>query len=327
MMKYELLYNAEQKVRFIEKYEMDSSRNTLYAQLARISEKEFALNKDISEMNQDEIKETLLSCQFSSVSSAISHINTYKRYSETQTSTSPFYVFDNTEMAKNVIAKNRDKRYSKEEIELFMGSLVNDNDKALILCLFEGIKGQEYSEIFNIKVEDIGEEEVNGMFSLVLNDSVRQSERSVLISKHLKELLIRTNKQLEYMSPEGLRNSLFNESEFVFKKVRKGKQKESDVLDANYLNRKMLLFKKVFDNDYLKAEDITRSGMMHMANEIYKNKGVFTREDINLIGEQFGIPKVALNNTEIKGFNITTLKRKIFHSTMSILYPEFKYFE
>lgn len=326
MKKYELLYNAEQKVRFIEKYEMDSSKQTLFMQLVRIAEQENNLGKDISEMNQDEIKETLLACEFSSLTSAISHINTYKRYTETQTSTSPFYVFDNTEMAMSVIAKNRDKRYSKYEVDCVVDSLINYNDKALVLCLFEGVKGQEYSEILNLKREDIGQEEINESYSLKLYDSARGTERYIWISKQLRDTLVKADSQLEYISPEGLRNSEFNESSYIFKKVKKGKQREDEVLDCNFINRKMLLIKKVFDNDYLKAEDIIRSGMMYMANKIFENKGKFVRKDIDSIAQQFGVPEIALSNGAM-GFNITNLKRKIFHSSMSKMYPEFQYTE
>lgn len=324
---YEKLYNSERKREFINQYECSESRLTIYWQLLKVAPFETELNKDISEMTGEEIKLMLLGVGCSTITSAINHINTYKRYADFMTTTSPFYQFESySELASQVIDKDKNMRYSREELMFMIEELNNDTDKALLLALFEGIKGKSYSEILTLKESNLSvKQDENGDDIYIANvyDEGTKNYREVIISRDLHKLLILANKQEAYKTnnDEELIETPFNESEFIFKKAKKGKQ--GGVLDRHFINRKFVFFKEFFDNDYLRAEDIIQSGMMYLAYKLYKESGKIGKEELLKIGEHYNTKMATINGKDYYR-NITDIKRKVFTEQLGKIYVELK---
>lgn len=324
---YENLYNSEKKKEFINQYECSESRLTIYWQLLKVAPFERGIDKDISEMTGEEIKLMLLEVGCSTITSAINHINTYKRYADFMTTTSPFYQFESySELASQVIDKDKNMRYSREELMFMIDELKNDTDKALLLALFEGIKGKSYSEILTLKKDNLSTKvNENGEkihIAKVYDEGVKDY-RDVVISKELFDLLILANKQPSYKTnnEDEEVETPFNESEFIFKKAKKGRQ--GGTLDRHFINRKFVFFKEFFGNEHLTADDIIQSGMMYLAYTLYKKSGKIGKEELLKVGEQYNTKMATINGKEFYR-NITDIKRKVFTDQLEKVYVDLK---
>src|SRR5690554_850344 len=147
--------------------------------------------------------------------------------------------------------------------------LNNYTDGALLLALFEGIKGKSFSELLTLKANNLEELEDRRCVAH-LYDLKGNKTRTVEISRELYKLLLRADEQLAYITNNENESveTPFNDSEYIFKKAKKGKQYNSQMLDRHFITRKFLFFKKFFGNEFLTADDIVQSGMMDMAYRV-----------------------------------------------------------
>ena len=55
----------------------------------------------------------------------------------------------------NYLAKHKLKYFSKDNFDISLKNVANECDYALYLALFEGLNGNTYSEISNLKIQDV----------------------------------------------------------------------------------------------------------------------------------------------------------------------------
>jgi integrase len=171
-----------------------------------------------------------------------------------------FKTFTMTEAKKFVYQQAKKKRYiSREKKDEYVKSLVNENDQALIECIYRGIKGRadkegSFEEIINLRKSDIHREE--GYITLVKNNG---NTRDVYVDDGFIELLLDTYKQDKYLENNGeeiirLRDSgahkrhINHVEDFIF---RKPGEKKLEQYSPSYLNGKMIRFQNWLDNQYL----------------------------------------------------------------------------
>lgn len=326
VLRFENLFNGEDKKKFINQYESVDSQLTIYWQFLKVSDFEKNLGKDMSEMTSEEIKDMLISAECSTITSAINHINTYKRYIDfREVETNPFYDFESfSELASVVIDKGKNKRYSREDLMFMIDELNNYTDQALLLALFEGIKGKSFSELLTLKRSNLSvvENQEGDLYFADVYDEGTKEMRKVKISKDLYKLLILADDQLAYRTnnADETVETPFNDSEFIFKKAKKGKQGGS-VLDRHFITRKFVFFKNFFGNENLTADDILQSGMMHMAYQLFLESGKIGKKELLEIGEHYDTIMATSNGKDYYR-NITDLKRKIFTEQLEKVYPK-----
>lgn len=332
---YEKLYNGQLKREYIDaKYSTKAtkSKETIYSQLNKMSKCEFELGKNIFDMDEEELNSTLKLLRCSTITSAINHINTFKNYiqfaknSGVNNSKSMFLEkVVVAELADEIIDPTKCKRYKRADILQAIKAFDNYTDAALLLCLFEGIKGDEFSEIFTLNVNNLMEEVVNGQekYKVTLYNSKSKSKekiRTIEISQELYYLLQRAHNQTEYISTTGTgRRTPYQESDYVFKKARKGKQDNSKQLSRSFITRKFIFFKDYFGNHDLDADDIVRSGMMHLAYTLLLTCEEFTKEEWQIIHKQYD---TRLATSDMKNYYVDTtfLRRTIFTAKFEELY-------
>ena len=339
------LYNKESKIEFISIYESYDSQMTIFWQFLKIAEWEKKAGfinlteeeqkaiedkeikeykpKDISEMNEIEIVWLLKKIQCSTITSAINHINTYKRYIDFKGVVNPFHNFDSySELASEIVAKEKNKRYTRKDLLDMINELNNYTDQALLLALFEGIKGKSFSELLTLKTSNL--ENIGNEYFANVYDSGSQAFRRVKITETLYELLFKADKQDKYRTNNFMEiiETPFNESEFIFKKAKKGRQGGS-VLDRHFITRKFVFFKEFFGNPYLSADDIVRSGMMYMAYTRYRKNHKIGKSELLEIGEQYNTIMATSNGKDFYR-NITDIKRKVFNDQLGKLYEELR---
>lgn len=330
MMKERLdqLYNSELKEEYLNEFENERTQKIVMRPLWEARKEEKRLGKDLYEMTLEELENVLHSLKSSTVRSAYHNANKIEEYllwcakkGYRRTNISPFPQQGKEEWSKKFVISYMQYAFTKEQIEDMLDELVNEQDKAVLLVLFEGVRGKGHSEVINLKLDDIHEED-EGTF-LELTD-IDDSKRTIQISDDLKELLVVANSQYTYINSNGQHDILsryysssLEESQFVFKRVEKG----SRIAKANnfFVNRKIALFKEVFELPYLRSSHIAVSGMMHMAHTIHEEYGVFTTGDARRIAEQYDTSYTS-GVTGDKYRNVTIVRKAIDNEEFEKLY-------
>lgn len=292
----EQMYNSELKEEYLNGFDNERTQKIAMRPLWEARKEEKRLGKDLYEMTLDEIENVLINLKSSTLRSAYHNVNKIEEYllwcakkGYRRTNISPFPQKRREEWCKKFVISYMQYAFTREQIEEMSELLVNDQDKAVLFALFEGVRGKGYSEITNLKMKNVHEKDKGIFLDLIEHDG---SVRTIQISKKLKELLKMADEQSEYVNSNGQHDpssryytSSLEDTERVFKRADRGAQIEK----ANnfFVNRKIALFKDVFDLPYLKASQIVVSGMMHIAHTIHEERGVFTADDARRIAEQY----------------------------------------
>lgn len=315
------LYNKEIKERFLESIENEDARNLVLFTFYNTYATEKLKNKDLFEMNRAEVESVMYSLSPSTATSSYNNIIRIEGYITwaiknglRQSNISPLDGVRKFEWGKQFISSYKSRTYSREEVLEMCDEMYNYVDKAILLALFEGIKGKGFSEITNLRPEDISKS-LDG-YSVSLKD-FDESTRVIPISDKLAELLYLANSSKEYFTNNGApavsereAPMIYENSPYIFKKINRGVQ--GGKLDRNFISRKFSLYKDVFSIKFLKASHIEVSGMMHMINELRKRDGGFKIEHVHTMAEHYNTPKsyqsesrnytVALNKVDTKEF-------------------------
>lgn len=317
------LYNREIKLSFIENtYDSFESQITMFWQFAKAYEYENKIGKDISEMNKKELMQLIKGeIKPSTHNSAVNIISAYKRYIDYigNNPNNPLSNIDTPKLASEVIAKEKNPRFSKSQVLNMIDKLNNDTDRALILCLFEGIKGRAYSEILTLRTKNL-KQIGNDFYATVYNAETKEN-RTIQISEKLYDLILRADNQTHYRTNniDSVVETPFLDTEYVFKKTMKGKQNEL-YLNHHFITRKFAFFKEFFGNEHLNADDFVRSGMMSMAHDLFMKSGKLGRDELLSIGEHYNTVMAYSGDSEHYR-NITDIKRKVFNEHLEKLYP------
>lgn len=316
MIKEKELYNADIKWEFLNQYDNERTRLIALYPMRKAKRFEERAGKDLFEMSLQEIEEILYSLSSSSKNSIVLNVGRIEEYilwasanGYRRSNITPFPSTNREAWMKKFVADYRNYAFTRQDIIHMTESLVNDVDKALLLLLFEGASGRQYSEVLNLKVEDI--DSAHEAPTALLRDSDK-SVRLINITPRLEILIRRANRQHDYKNKNGTligkpqAYSRFAHSEYVFKKVNRGAQRGS--LNNFFVNRKVAIFKEIFDMPYLKANHIIHSGIMHMAHQFHKRDGIITKDALRKVAEQYGAPMIEADGKE---YRKTTHIRKI----------------
>lgn len=323
------LYNAEVKIRYLDTFENETSKEIISYPFLKSRDTEEEFNKDIYEMNELELGGVLTELKASTEYSAYNYTTKLEHYIDwaiengyRKNNINPLTLIDKKEWSKQYVAKYRQSVFSREQILEMCEGLANWTDRAILLGLFEGISGEGYNEILNMRTKDITETE-NG-YEVKLYDKDGKS-RTIQITDQLAKFLYKADEQTHYENKNGTSEgrqalSPFVESELIFKKSARGKQEGS--LDLFFINRKFQMFKELFEHKYLKPRDIIRSGMMNMAHELYQKDGEAKTEHLREIGDHYNT--TLMTNTNKR--NITVVRNIIESDLFEQIYDyEIKY--
>lgn len=313
------LYNEKIKSEYLDQFSNHSTRLIAMYPLRKASSEEKRLGKDIYEMNVTELGDIIRGFSSSTENAVLTNIHQMEEYIKwtasrgyRRSNLSPFPVSDRAEWARQFVTTYRRYSFTKKEVLDMTEELVNCVDRAVMLLLFEGARGTRFSEILNLKLDDIKED--NGKYALKLTDQDGEV-RTIAITDILAKTLKRADKQREYSNKNGLvdnpryQTSEFADSEFIFKRARRGRQRGA--MDNFFVNRKIALFKEVFGHEFLKAQHVSNSGIMHMANELHEKEGGFTAEHARTVAEQYD---TAFTTTGGHRYRNVTIIRKIVES-------------
>lgn len=312
------LYNHLVKKHFIEDIsENNGTRRTIYFNFKRASKMEKHYNKDIYEMTFEELESVFYSAKFTSenaVRAFISNITTYIEWASKngyRASNLPKLPSESiSSIAHKYVSKTLSVYYTQEDLMEYYDKIINLSDILILQCIFEGIRGQASSEIFNLKIEDVYEK--NNKYFANLYDTEKGTERTGHeISEYLYNLMFKVN-ELEFTNDVKGRQLELIPSPYILKKTAKGNKNNSygEKLTTTYLTNRRNYFMEVFETKKFRYKDIEKSGVMHYLHQLIENKDtpVAEAEEYKLISDRFNVGKYVHSFYEDEVVNYTMIK-------------------
>lgn len=295
-MKNQKFYNADIKEEYFNTFQNKATQEITEYAFKKAKNTEELLGKDIFDMNINELGNLIKGLSASTVDSAYNYAFKFQYYIDwaskngyRKTNINPLDIIeDKKEWVKPFVARYKQSIFTREEILDMCEKLANYPDRAILLGLFEGISGEGYSELLNLRTKDLSEKD--GKFFATLHNKNGEI-RTIQISEKLHYYLHKADEATVYYNKNGesesvrSSESILVESPYIFKKSARGKQEGK--LDLFFVNRKFQMYKDLFGAEFLRAKEVANSGILHMVNEFYKEKHVIEESDWNEIAEQY----------------------------------------
>ena len=295
------LYNSEIKEEFLNNFDgTDDTISTLYYTLKKASVSEKEAKKDLYEMTANELDTVFHTASRrteNSVRGFISNIMTYIKWATEQgyrSTNLPIYTAESiASKASEYVCKTAASYYTQEDLMEYYKKINNRGDVMILQCIFEGIRGRGYSEIFNLKAKDLYKKD--DKYFVNLYDTEKGTERlDFEISEFLYELMLDVDTLTSVATVSNKKVELVP-SQYILKKTSKGNRGNllGEKLTTSYLNNKNIHYKEIFGSDDFKYKDVERSGVMHYLNELMKQKdtNVAETEEYIKISDRFSLGK------------------------------------
>lgn len=322
----ENVHNKDIKEWYLKSLDVKDNSLTTYLSLfnkATIMENQ--KNKDIFDMNKVELEELFYSLKSPSpqpISASIGFISRYiewaivNGYTENRSQRLPSII--DIEYCSKFVYKAAIVRYTREQLIKYMHLFDDQRHAVFLLCLFEGIKGEGYSEILNLTMEDLSNNDGKWFARLTNNKGYR---RKIEITEDLYWKLEKLDKISSTSITPKQGQKYFSDYTYIFKKAN---LRSNDIqLRASFGNRALDLAKTIFDNNNLIASTIQISGMMWYIWELMKENEikVVDKELLNKVANKFD---TGYANKESNYVSYSMLKHKLDFDFMKEHYGEFK---
>lgn len=323
-MNSEKWYNKKTKNNYIKSLGTEGLEHVASFTLLKISAEEREKGEDVYNMSFKDIEDVLYSLSPSSELSSYhnllrieDYINWAIKEKLSIHEISPLSIIINrSEYSKKFVSYYKRTIFSKEQLNIMMNELVNKTDRMVLLALFEGIRGVDYTEILNLSMKNL--ERVNGIYRVILTDK-DGTKRPLTISSELADLMWESDNERFYVNKNGLSKSekasmtMYESSVGILKKTVRGGIKKD--LDGSYIQRKFSLFKEVFNMRFLTPRQVINSGIMHYAHMLYQKYGEIGILQYDMIGDKFNVSMVEKDGYVYRN---TTIIRRVLRM------PEFE---
>lgn len=317
------MFNEIYKELFLDELEVTEESKRSYRTIFKSTMKtEKMLNKDLFEMNFKELELVLYKAQYRKINSIINYATFIKNYIEWAknnelTDKNPINLTLNEELLNKYLYNEGNFYLTLDELMSNLYKLINVQHQALVLCIFEGVRGLRYSEITNLKYQDLLI--LNDEFYLYLKVSDDEDKfRITKISKELRNLLLKTYHKKDIISINGKKLHI-RDGEYIFRKNRSSG--ESAKITDKVIFTIIRDFVKEVYNRNINANYIYTSGIMHRLNEEMGNDRVLTKEIAEKIIKEYDLGSHIING---KAYPIyKTLRRLIDEDFMKQKYGNF----
>lgn len=289
------MYNQDFKNRFLENYSASTQIYYKYI-LQKSYETESMLNKDIYEMDNNELDSLLKSYCNGSVQAVASVLSVLKIYldfanKEGYIETKVNYlqgIGGYEDLLKYVDVNIQGKKYvTRAELEEIAGSCVNAQDALCLILPFEGVKGEDAEEIINLKESDVGF--ISNELTLTKNNG---ETRKIIVSDLAIDYIRRALDEEFYYKNNGEDSPDLKSNHYVITKtdyvLRVAARQCEGAIKATNITARLNRIKQYWGNQYWTVTGMWYSGMLDMAKQIKEEKGELDKEDWIVINERFG---------------------------------------
>ena len=296
------VYNSTDKERFLEQYENLNTKRAFVRIFRNTFEMENDLNKDLYYFTKEELEEFFENTTPSTPISARNYGRMIIQYiawavDEKIISEHPFPVQQHYFL--RYVKSHDDQFLTKKELRYFTHYYFqNFQDGVILELLFNGVQGKEGSEICNLTIDDINEEEL----SLKLLDSSTGRERTVFLEDEKAiEYCINANKEEQYDKRNGeiqenprIRpyTDLAMDTKYILKNSKTNTTHSEQATRYTIYNRlkNIQKFEEVESVKHkITIKNIVKSGQLYMASKLYEEEGEFDLKQIRKICQQFGV--------------------------------------
>ena len=273
------MYNETIKTRYIQEKERTTNMTDGYLkrQFNKSESFEDRLGKDISNFTVYEIEDFYKTLNIRSVESLTvlhSHLSLYTQWCLQQN-----LVFDCQNHFAEIVSSSlvdyintvafKKSIVTKETLYKWIDDLVNPSDAFIMLALFEGIEGENYCELFSLKMSDF-----NG------NKVKLCTGRELTVSSKLVALAEESNEEREYCSLSKERKFPFLNEDLIVKNYPNCKSDGAYQKGKRIYHRVKRNFKEIGVDQYMKPKSLLDSGKIDYINTRSKELGITAKEFI-----------------------------------------------
>lgn len=312
------LYNEPVKEEFLSQYDGSTYDQYRWA-LCRAYETEDFLDRDLYTFTVEEVEDALKNAKHTTKNAIRHTFNVFNKYMTWAAEKT--YSQSNIDIIQRIINDKdlgeflkKDKLYFSEEeiMNLIDGKgeyqgvgLVNYQDIAVILGIFEGITGNGLSELVNLTISDL--RNIQGNILTVHDD--KYGDRQLQISDKLIEYMYKANDQDIYENKNGTsegRNTRSNlvMNQFIVKTVDRRTDKQFERADKHTCYRRIKSIADLFEIHNFNAINIKKSGMIKWAKDLYVRDGKLDNEQLIEVAKQFGVSSINVNGKETYNFSL-----------------------
>lgn len=289
-----VLFNGQLKRHFLDSFPENTAKS--YERIFKLTKKlEDSYNKDLNEMNQNELEEVLNMF-------GAENRNTIEAYARVISSYLNFSVENNFSRINHLaFYKPEDfKQFVKEEVYINNKNLLriesllqNYQDAIIPRLIFEGVSGKSFSELTNLREEDLDFE--NNILHLTETlDKDYSIKRTLQVSTHTMEMIKGAVAQDIYYKKNGEslgKGAFLNlaESKYVLRGARTNNTLPDNQMNIAGIQRRLRMIESSLGLPSFTAKFIQRSGVIQMVSDMMKEDGITT-----------GILDVVANHFKIK---------------------------
>lgn len=319
------MYNRDLKENFLSNYDGETRQTYSYVfiQSYRL---EFQYEKDLKDFEKDELKELLKRAKKSTVRSVRSFASMIKKYIQwaiengyKDSNLNPMSTFTRKDYEECV---DKNKMFiSEQELIEIEEMLDNYQDKLIVRLPFEGIYGEEASEMLNLTVNDI---DFKNRQIKVKNKKGQERVLKLQDRDRLFRILEEAINEKVYYAKSGYKEDgrgtnkyKLVDTEYVIKNTVAPRTTQPNSILT--IRKRLGIIKDITGMKYLTLTNINRSGMIRMAYDLWKKRGgELINEQLAEVAEHFGINTVVNNGYE--GYNYYELREFINSENIYDLY-------
>lgn len=274
------MYNKEIKQRYIEEKERTTSTPEKYLsrQFDRTEEYELRLDKDLSCFIKQEILDMYKTFNFEAFETLDvmnSHFSLYTQWCLQQNLVPDcqdhFLEIKANDLLSCInMAALKKSIVSLETLRGWLKQLPNPSDRFIMLALFEGIGGQNFCELVNLKWDDF-----NG------NTVTLCTGRTLTVSDELVELAKKSNYTLIYRGVGSAidKEVFFKNEDLIIKNYPNCQDGTDEYQQGRRIYRRLLRNFAVLEVDkWMKPNSLAESGKIHFINKMSKELDMTAKE-------------------------------------------------
>lgn len=268
------MYNSHDKMEWITAKEAKNTMNpfVLPSLFNRTEPYEETIGKDVCRFTEEEARAMLSNIGYKTLSTINKDVTYLRMYVDYQiehglAKANPFNLTQ-SEMSKMLSEK---KVVDRQQVLAWCNQVYNASDKVILLGLFEGIRGLDYTELTNLRKGDLNESDN----TVALNG---RSER-LKVSQRLMTYMLdasETNRYVTYGNGSGRHtNKALLSSDLVIKEGDNTRGATTEFRKGRRIyTRLKILFRFLEVDDWMTANILTISGIIELVMEGSKKQGI-----------------------------------------------------
>jgi integrase len=317
-------YNEAIKNRYLDEITNEGSRNTIKYVFLASKRTEEIKGMDLYNFSKEDIALVLKDIpmiSFHTVRANFSYINSYITWciknGYRENNLNPLDTVDRKWLSQ-FYDKTLKIHYSYDEfIDLLEDDILqNSIDKSLLMLMFHGIIGEQFSQIKSLQFSDID-------FN---NKTIYVKERNYHVpvdEKTIEYLQKARNEKTYYQFNSGNKEfteKVLLESQYVFKTIQSPRGEANAPIKTNVIYKRLHSFKELFESEYLTPNAIKQSGMIKMAADLFLRDGIIGYDQLAEIGEKYDYSTILNQSNGEPYYNTHLMKIFITESVIKDLY-------